>query len=86
VADRDGELELAITYNFAHEAPPPGKTDWRGLSMLRPELGLTLKKKFSEFWQGQINAWGYYDLVYSLRGRDNYTSEVLDSYETETAT
>ena len=79
----DGELELATTYNFAHEAPPPGKTDWRGLSMLRPELELTLKKKFSESWQGQISAWGYYDLVYSLRGRDNYTSEVLDSYEKE---
>ena len=52
----DGELELATTYNFAHEAPQPGKTDWRGLSMLRPELELTLKKKFSESWQGQISA------------------------------
>ncbi len=79
----NGELELATTYNFAHKAPPPGKTDWRGLSMLRPELELTLKKKFSESWQGQISTWGYYDLVYSLRGRDNYTSEVLDSYEKE---
>ncbi len=77
----NGELELVTTYNFAHEAPPSGKTDWRGLSMLRPELELTLKKKFSESWQGQISAWGYYDLVYSLNGRDNYTSEVLDSYE-----
>jgi hypothetical protein len=86
VADRNGELELAITYNFAHEAPPPGKTDWRGLSMLQPELGLTLKKMFSESWQGQISAWGSYDLVYFLRGKDNYTREVLNSYETETAT
>jgi len=51
--------------------------------MLRPELELTLKKKFSDSWQGQISAWGYYDLVYSLQGRDNYTSEVLDSYEKE---
>jgi len=40
----NGELDLVTTYNFAHKAPPPGKTDWRGLSMLRSELGLTLKK------------------------------------------
>ena len=81
--DLDGELKLAIIYNFAHEAPQTDQTDWRGLSMLRPELELTLKKRFSESWQGQISAWGYYDLVYSLRGRDNYTREVLDSYEEE---
>jgi len=79
----NGEFKLTTIYNFAHKTPDPGKTDWRGLSMLRPELELTLKKKFSESWQGQISAWGYYDLVYSLRGRDNYTTEVLDSYEKE---
>ena len=79
----DGEFTFTSAYNFAHEAPLPGATDWRGLSMLRTELELALKKKFSESWQGQISVRGFYDPVYLLKGRDNYTDQVLDAYEKE---
>ena len=51
--------------------------------MLRSELELTLKNKFSEKWQGQVSVRGFYDFVYGLRGRDRYTPQVLDAYEKE---
>ncbi len=75
----DGEFVFTTTYNFSPDATPP----WRGLTMLRPELELALKNRFSENWQGQISVRGFYDFIYSLRGREEYTPQVLDAYETE---
>jgi len=75
----DGEFRFFTTYNFNSDATSP----WRGFTMLRPELELTLKKKFSENWQGQIGVRGFYDFIYVLRGRDEYTRQVLDEYEKE---
>jgi hypothetical protein len=75
----EGEFAFTATYNFSADAEKP----WRGFSMARPELELTLKKKFSDNWQGQIGARVFYDAVYSLRGRNDYTPQVLDEYEKE---
>jgi len=75
----EGEFAVTSTYNFAPDAAEP----WQGLTMLRPELELTLKNKFSDRWQGQISARGFYDTIYVLRGRDEYTQQVLDTYESE---
>jgi len=75
----EGEFAFTTTYNFSPDANPP----WRGFSMLRPELEVTLKNRFSDKWQGQISVRGFYDTVYGLRGRDDYTPQVLDEYEKE---
>ena len=75
----EGEFALTSTYNFSPEAEPP----WRGFSMLRSELEVAVKNKISDRWQAQISVRGFYDAVFSIRGRDNYTSQVLDQYETE---
>jgi len=75
----DGEFTFTTTYNFSSEATPP----WRGFTMLRPELELLLKNKFSDNWQGQISVRGFYDFIYVLRGRDEYTPQVLSEYEKE---
>jgi len=75
----EGEFAVTSTYNFAPDAAEP----WQGLTMLRSELELTLKNKFSDRWQGQISARGFYDTIYVLRGRDEYTQQVLDTYESE---
>lgn len=79
----DGHLALDMTYNFAHDAPEPGQTDWRGLSMFRPELFVELKKKFSDKWRAQVSVKAFYDLVYSIKGRDEFTGQVLDENEEE---
>ncbi len=75
----EGEFAFTGVYNASPEAASP----WKGLSMLRPELDLTLKNKFSSRWQGQISVRGFYDTVYSLRGRNNYSAAVLNEYEQE---
>ena len=75
----DGEFTSTATYNFNPDAESP----WRGVTMLRQELELTLKKHFSDNWQGQVSGRGFYDLIYVLRGRDEYTQQVLDEYEKE---
>ncbi|MCP3954890.1 MAG: DUF1302 domain-containing protein, partial [Desulfobacterales bacterium] len=75
----EGEFAFTAVYNASPEAASP----WKGISMLRPELDLTLKNKFSSRWRGQISARGFYDAVYSVRGRDDYSATVLDEYEQE---
>jgi len=78
-----GHLKVGSSYNYAHKKPDPGETDWRGLSSLKTELQLELDAKLSSSWQLFLSGDGFHDFVYSIRGRDNYTSEVLDNYETE---
>jgi hypothetical protein len=75
----DGEVTFTTTYNFSPDASAP----WCGFSMVRPGLELELKKKFSPTWQAQGRIRGFYDLVYVLRGREDYTHTVLDDYEKE---
>ncbi len=77
----DGHLKHGISYNFAHDRPEPGETDWRGLSRFRPELQLELKARFSDAWRAQVIGKTYYDAVFEIRGRDQFTDEVLDNRE-----
>ncbi len=79
----NGEFQLTSICNIRHSAPDAGETDWRGLSMLRPELGLEVGGKLSETWQARIAGKGFYDLVYPVKGRSDFTGEVLDQYESE---
>jgi hypothetical protein len=48
---------------------------------LRPELQLELGAKFSRSWQALATAKGYYDLAYTIQGRDEFSDDVLDAYE-----
>ncbi len=79
----DGYIKLGSSYNVAHDSPGPGKTDWRGLSRLRPEMQLDLSAKFSKSWQAFISGKGSYDFAYEIKGRDEFTEPVLDNYEKE---
>lgn len=79
-----GALTLGTAYNFAHSAPATGETDYRGLSRLRGKLNLELDYDITTKWRAHVAGYGFYDAVYQINGRDNYTSEVLDAYESET--
>ena len=81
--DLSGSLSLGVSYSFAHDAPKPGETDYRGLARLRPELHLDLDLALSENWKALISGRAFYDLAYEINGRDQYTDEVLDEYEKE---
>jgi hypothetical protein len=77
----DGYLKQGLSYNFAHDRPEPGVTDWRGLSRFRSDINLELKAKLSDTWKAQVEVNAYYDFVFAMRGRDEYTEEVLDNRE-----
>lgn len=77
----DGYVKSGASFNFAHSAPEKGKTDWQGLSRLRGELKFDLDMDFSPSLTGFISTRAEYDMAYQLRGRSEYTDQVLDNYE-----
>jgi len=81
--DFDGYLQLWSTVNYAPAAPPPGRTDWRGLSSLRTEVFAELNARLTDNWRALISGAGFIDLAYTLNGRDQYTEQVLNAYEKE---
>lgn len=78
-----GGITFGGSYNFAHDAPPAGQNDHRGLSRLRSSLDLTADLKLPKNWQARIGGKTFYDAVYSLRDREKYTPGVLEDYEDE---
>jgi hypothetical protein len=78
-----GALTLGAAYNYAHPAPAAGDTDFRGLSRLRAKLNLEHNYDFNDNWRSHVAGYGYYDLAYQLKGRGNYSNEVLEEYESE---
>jgi len=77
----NGHVKVGSSYNISHEAPKPGKTDWRGLSRLRPELQVELGKNFDTSWKVFVSGKAFYDAAYDVRGRDKFTSNLLNACE-----
>ena len=78
-----GEVGFSGSYNFAHRAPPPAGTDYRGLSRLRTRLDLELEGDVTPGWRLHLALNGDYDAVYRLHGRQHYEPELLDASESE---
>ncbi|MFO7592700.1 MAG: DUF1302 family protein [Pseudomonadota bacterium] len=78
-----GAFTLASAYNYAHNTPAANETDYRGLSRLRGKLNLELDAELSESWDARLAGYAWYDGAYAINGRDDYTDEVLEEYESE---
>ncbi|MEE8554256.1 MAG: DUF1302 family protein [bacterium] len=78
-----GFIRLDGSYNFAHKAPEPGQTDYRGLSKLRLALQLELSLQLAENWRAFISGQAFRDFAYGINGREQYTQAVLDQHEDE---
>lgn len=70
-----GYFKEEIDYSHAQEDPD--------FSKLRSTLNLNLDLKLGSDWIAQINWNGFYDYSYTYRGRDEFTDEVLETYESE---
>ncbi|OOZ40065.1 hypothetical protein BOW53_09210 [Solemya pervernicosa gill symbiont] len=78
-----GAAVLGTAYNFAHDEPQAGEPDYHGFSRLRAKLGLGLKIRIAKGWMGVIKGHAFHDFIYEINGRDDYSDEVLEHYESE---
>jgi len=79
-----GSVSVAGAVNLVSHRRPPGTNDRQWLAKLRGEVDVTADLNLGGSWRARTAGKGFYDAVYTLRGRDNYTDETLDEYEHET--
>jgi len=70
-----GFIREEIGYSHAHDDPD--------FSKIRTTLNLSLDAKFFDDWKGKFVWNGFYDYAYSRQGREKFTDETLDAYESE---
>jgi len=82
VWDMSGDVYLASSLAYAHDAPNAGEADYRGLSKLRigGKLGLDLDLGRVD---ARVQARGFRDLVFPIKKRDEFTHRVLSAYEAD---
>lgn len=78
-----GAVGQDVSWNYAHDAPAPGETDHRGLSGLRSRLDAELDLNFSPDWRAHVAGYGFYDWAWRIQGRDGFTEQFLDAYQSE---
>jgi hypothetical protein len=78
-----GSVGVAGAVNLVSHRRPPETNDRKGLAKLRGELDLTADLNLGGSWRARTAGQAFYDTAYSMRGRDNYTSQTLDEYEQE---
>ncbi len=86
-----GYVSVLGAYNYAQKAPadlPANPAfandkamDFRGLSRARTKLDLALDMKHSENWKSRFEVIGWYDASWAVHGKENYSDNVLDTYE-----
>ncbi len=81
--DLTGSLKLAASCSLLSHRAPPWKIDLHGLAGLRTEANLEADFKLASSWRAKIAGRAFYDWAYRMRGRDNFTQQVLDEYESE---
>jgi len=72
-----GRLTEQTTFAYGSDAPHDN------FSSLKSSLLLDYEYKFENGFKFKTNAKGYYDAIYALRGRDNYSQDELHELESE---
>jgi len=81
-----GYTSFLGAYNYAQKsesivAPGDMPMDFSGLSRARLKGALTLDMKLGENWRSKIEVIAWYDAAWAINGKENYTQDVLDIYE-----
>ena len=84
--DFSGYVSFLGAYNYAQTGPLAAAgtdkaMDFSGLSRARTKLNLALEMRHSENWKSRIEVMGWYDASWAIHGREKYTDDVLDTYE-----
>ncbi len=70
-----GFIKEEVDYSHAYDDPDYSK--------IRTTLNLNLDWKIADDWKAKIIWNGFYDYSYAHRGRDEFTDETLETYESE---
>jgi hypothetical protein len=73
-----GVFSQAIVANIGGQPPPHDR-----LSSLRSQLNLSVDFDLPSGWRADASGHLFYDGAFAFNGRDGYTVEYLDAYETE---
>lgn len=73
-----GFVGIESAFNLDQDRP-----EYEGLAKLRAELRLQFDARLPEDWKVRLGGRGWYDAAYAIQGRGEFTSEVLDAYETD---
>lgn len=80
-----GSVSFSAAYDYTQNAPAVGESDKRGLSRARPKATLKLKGNLPDQFTVPVRVLAEaslaHDLVYSVRGRDDYNNTVKNSFE-----
>ncbi len=81
-----GYASFLGAYNYAQQSESVAAVgdkpmDFSGLSRTRAKGGLTLDMKHGENWRSKFEVIAWYDASWTINGRENYTQDVLDAYE-----
>jgi hypothetical protein len=80
--DLDGNVTVSSSINYLSHESATGD-DFTGLSRLRLRLNLQLDLELPHDWELRVTPYIWYDLSYVINGFENFTKEVLDTYEWE---
>jgi hypothetical protein len=72
-----GRVTQQLAFSYADDAPHDN------FSSLKSSLLLDYEHKFDNGFKFKSNAKGYYDAIYSLRGREKYSKDELNELESE---
>ncbi len=80
--DLDGSYEFTTSINYLPHHSSSG-TSYTGVSRLRNRLNLQLDFNLPQDFEVRIAGYGFGDPIYAIRGRDDFSEQVLDEYEWE---
>jgi hypothetical protein len=82
VWDISSTIILSSSWN-TRQHKSVSNTNYTGLSQLRSTLKQQYDYRINPQWKSHLSGYLYYDWVYLIRNKHNYTDQVLDSMESE---
>ncbi len=78
-----GQLSFNSNYAYQDNAPKIGDSDYQGFTKLQFAGLLEFDYKISKAWQAKLELKGFVDPIYNVKGRYNYSTDSLRTYESE---
>ncbi len=78
-----GQLSFNSNYAYQENAPKIGDSDYQGFTKLQFAGLLEFDYKLSQVWQAKLELKGFVDPIYNVKGRYNYSTDSLRTYESE---